>query len=122
MLFLADHTFTSIQTSSMAPGLTSVETITSNGVFKTKSQVSRIIFPDGIKTSGQHPPIYDEIRGFEDFPEFIDAPTLWKAKDYRDNPERWVHQFSQEEIEEMSTAVDNFKAAGTPLTGISKVC
>ena len=77
----------------MAPGLTSVETLTSSGASRIKAQVPLSIFPDGIKTSGQHPPNYDELRAFEDFPDVIDGPTLWKAEDYRDNPERWVRAF-----------------------------
>ena len=103
----------------MAPALTSSDT--AGDIPVTKSQVSRSIFPDGIKTSGQHPPIYDELRGYEEFPKFIDGPTLWRPEDYRENPERWVHPFSLEEIEEISTAADNFRAAGIPLTGVTKV-
>ncbi|CAF9905381.1 MAG: hypothetical protein HETSPECPRED_004977 [Heterodermia speciosa] len=99
----------------MAPALTSNDT--ASDVTVTKSHVSRNIFPDGIKTSGQHPPIYEELRAYEDFPESIDGPTLWKSEDYRENPERWIHPFSQEEIEEISIAADNFRAAGIPLTG-----
>lgn len=116
------YSVTNIQTDTilnMAPALTSNDT--ASDVPATKSQVSRTIFPDGIKTSGQHPPIYDELRGYEDFPESIDGPTLWKSEDYRENPERWVHPFSAEEIEEISTAADNFRAAGIPLTGVTKV-
>ena len=105
----------------MAPGLTSVETDNATNFSTIKSQASRSIFPDGIKTSGQHPPNYDELKEYDEFPESIDGPTLWKAEDYRDNPERWVHRFSEDEIEEMSTAADDFKASGTPLTGITKV-
>ena len=103
----------------MAPALTSNDT--ANDVPITKSQVSRSVFPDGIKTSGQHPPIYDELREYEDFPRSINGPTLWKSENYRNNPERWVHPFSTEEIEEISTAADNFRAAGIPLTGVTKV-
>ena len=103
----------------MAPALTSSDTVSDLPVIK--SQVSSSIFPDGIKTSGQHPPIYDELREYEDFPKLIDGPTLWKPEDYRKNPERWVHIFSTEEILEISTAADNFRAAGMPLTGVTKV-
>ena len=105
----------------MAPGLTSIESVNSSHVSDTKSDVSKAIFPDGIKTSGQHPPIYEELRDYGDFPEIIDAPTVWKAEDYRDNPERWVHYFSEQEISELSTAADKFRASNTPLTGITKV-
>ena len=104
----------------MAPGLTSVE-IEDATVPSSKFQVSRAIFPDGIKTSGQHPPNYDEVKDYAEFPDKIEGPTLWTAEDYKDNRERWVHVFSEEETEEMSTAAEAFKASGTPLTGITKV-
>ena len=99
----------------MAPSLTLIE----NENFTTK--YPRTIFPDGIKTSGQHPPKYDEIKDYEEFPEKIEGPTLWTADDYKDNPERWIHRFSDEEIEELSIAAESFEASGTPLTGITKV-
>jgi hypothetical protein len=83
--------------------------------------VDRKIFPDGIKTSGQHPPLYDALRPYSDFPKEITGPTVWKAKDYITNPESWVHDFSEEEIEELSTVADKFLADGIPLTGISQV-
>ena len=105
----------------MAPGLTSIESETSNRVPDPKSHVSKTIFPDGIKTSGQHEPIYEDLRDYADFPEDIDGPTVWKAADYKDNPERWVHHFSEQEISELSTAADSFRASNTPLTGITKV-
>lgn len=83
--------------------------------------VSRDIFPDGIKTSGQHPPLYEKLKSFEEFPDEIKGSSVWKKEDYENNPERWVHRFSDEEVAEMSTAADAFIAAGTPLTGIAKV-
>lgn len=83
--------------------------------------VPKDIFPDGIRTSGQHPPVYEQLKTFDEFPEQITGPTVWKNEDYAENPERWVHRFSGEEIEEMSAAADAFLAAGTPLTGITKV-
>ena len=83
--------------------------------------VSKDIFPDGIRTSGQHPPQYESLRSFEEFPEQISGPTVWRRQDYSSNPERWVHRFSGEEIEEMSAAADTFMSSGTPLTGITKV-
>lgn len=83
--------------------------------------VDRKIFPDGIKTSGQHPPIPEAIRPYSEFPKEIIGETAWKAEDYANNPERWVHKFSEEEIEELSAAGDKFIADKIPLTGISKV-
>ncbi|OQD68607.1 hypothetical protein PENDEC_c033G01789 [Penicillium decumbens] len=78
------------------------------------------IFPDGLKTTGQHPPLYDHIRPFDKFPRQITGPTVWKAEDYRENPEKWTHTFTPEQVEELSTAADAFLASKTPLTGISK--
>ncbi|OWP03787.1 hypothetical protein B2J93_2632 [Marssonina coronariae] len=85
-----------------------------------KAVIDRKIFPDGIKTSGQHPPVYDLIRPYSAFPRYISGETVWKAEDYTNNPERWVHVFNDEEIAELSAASDNFIADRTPLTGISK--
>jgi hypothetical protein len=83
--------------------------------------VDRKIFPDGIKTSGQHPPLYDSLRPYSDFPKEITGESVWKAEDYANNPERWVHVFNDEEVDELSAVADKFIAGRTPLTGISKV-
>lgn len=82
--------------------------------------ISKIKFPDGLVTSGQHNPIASLVRPYSDFPKEITGPTVWKAEDYRDNPERWVHVFSDEEIAELGKAADDFIAAGHPLTGMTK--
>ncbi|KAJ5264139.1 hypothetical protein N7505_008060 [Penicillium chrysogenum] len=82
--------------------------------------ISRDIFPDGLKTTGQHPPLYDHIIPFEKFLKQITGPTVWKAEEYRENPEKWTHVFTQDQIDELSSASDAFLASKTPLTGISK--
>jgi len=87
----------------------------------SQKSVDRKIFPDGIKTSGQHPPLLDHIKPYSSFPKEITGETVWKAEDYKDSPERWVHVFNDEEIAELSAAADKFLADKTPLTGISKV-
>ncbi|KAI1844198.1 hypothetical protein JX265_002971 [Neoarthrinium moseri] len=88
---------------------------------KTKAKnVDKSIFPDGFKTSGQHPPLYDQLYPYSAFPKRIEGPTVWKPEDYSNNPERWVHQFSEEEIAELSGAADKFMELGLPLTGIDK--
>ena len=102
----------------MAPGLT--ESFP-NHTPTIEKQVSPSIFPDGIKTSGQHPPLYHQLSPYEVFPHEITGPTVWNAGDYRNNPERWTHWFTDEEIAELSEAADKFRDAGIPLTGISKV-
>ncbi|MCJ1395162.1 hypothetical protein MMC18_008043 [Xylographa bjoerkii] len=101
----------------MAPGLTESYPATPHQFQKA---VSRAIFPDGIKTSGQHPPLYNDLRPFEDFPKAINGPTVWRSEDFISAPEKWVHRFTEEEIAEMSEAADAFLSSGTPLTGISK--
>jgi hypothetical protein len=83
--------------------------------------VDRKIFPDGIKTSGQHPPLYHQLKPYSAFPKEITGETVWKAEDYTNNPERWVHVFDAEEIAELSAVADKFIAEKIPLTGISKV-
>ncbi|KAI1506174.1 hypothetical protein F5X99DRAFT_365756 [Biscogniauxia marginata] len=82
--------------------------------------VDRAVFPDGLKTAGQHPPLYDQLYPYSAFPKHIEGPTVWKAEEYSNNPERWVHPFSSEEIAEISQAADDFIASGIPITGITK--
>ena len=102
----------------MAPGITEspVESVFSY------ANPSKKVFPDGIKTSGQRNPEYDLLKPYDQFPKEITGPTVWKAEDYKNNPERWTHHFSEEEVKEMSDAADAFMASETPLTGITKVC
>jgi hypothetical protein len=105
----------------MAPGLLEKQP-TAPHTFASKNVVDHSIFPDGIKTSGQHPPLYDELKPYSAFPKEITGPTVWKAEDYENQPEKWVHVFTEEEIAELSAASDKYLADGTPLTAISKVC
>lgn len=101
----------------MAPGLTSTLPTDPSTIEK---QVPRSIFPDGIKTSGQHPPVYHQLSPYDDFPDEITGPTVWDPADYKNNSERWTHWLTESEIAEMSEAADHFRDAGIPLTGISK--
>lgn len=103
----------------MAPGV--VDTLPTPP-HQLKGTVDLNLFPDGLKTTGQHPPIYEELKPFEAFPKEITGPTVWTAEEYREHPEKWTHRFTEEELEELSTTADKFIASGTPLTGISKVC
>lgn len=102
----------------MAPGLTATFP---HHTPTLEKQVPRSIFPDGIKTSGQHPPLYHQLSPYQDFPHKITGATVWDADDYKNYPERWTHWWTDEEVAEMSEAADTFKNAGIPLTGISKV-
>ena len=87
---------------------------------KRNNDQPRHIFPDGIRTSGQHPPLYHKLHPYSDFPKEITGPTVWYADEYRDHPERWVHAFTDDEIAELSSVADAFIASGIPLTGISR--
>ncbi|KAF2122521.1 taurine catabolism dioxygenase-like protein TauD [Lophiotrema nucula] len=80
----------------------------------------RSIYPDGIKTSGQHPPVPSQLRPYSDFPQEISGPTVWNADEYKNNAERWTHVLSDEENAEISAAADAFLQSGTQLTGITK--
>jgi hypothetical protein len=107
----------------MAPGALVEDTSfrSPHHIFSKNEGAPRDIFPDGIRTSGQHPPLYDALKPYSEFPKEISGPTVWKAEEYINNPERWVHRFTEDEIEELSATTDRFLASGTPLTGISKV-
>lgn len=71
-------------------------------------------------TSGQYPPLSSAIRSYSDFPREIDGDTAWKAEDYQNNPERWIHDFSEEELAELSEVADKFIADQIPLPEVSK--
>ncbi|KAH6675515.1 hypothetical protein B0J14DRAFT_365271 [Halenospora varia] len=105
----------------MAPSILETQPVAPHSLSSpAQKPVDRKIFPDGIKTSGQHPPLYDQIRPYSAFPKEITGESVWKAEDYTNNPERWVHVFNDEEIEELSAVADKFLADKIPLTGISK--
>ncbi|KAJ9136568.1 Clavaminate synthase-like protein [Pleurostoma richardsiae] len=105
----------------MAPGALIDEASNTPSVAPVKnSDAPRSIFPDGIRTSGQHNPLYDQLRPYSEFPKEISGPTVWKREDYVNNPERWTHRFTEDELQELSDTADRFIASGTPLTGISK--
>jgi len=108
----------------MAPSLLDTQPVAPHQLSSPSSQkpIDRKVFPDGIKTSGQHPPLYDQLRPYSDFPKEITGETVWKAEDYINNPERWVHVFNEEEIAELSAVAVKFIADKIPLTGISQVC
>lgn len=82
---------------------------------------NKAIFPDGLKTSGQHNPIYSQLTPPSEFPKEITGPTVWQSEDYREHPERWTHAFSEDEIAELGHAADEYLKSGKPLTAMAKV-
>jgi hypothetical protein len=105
----------------MAPSLLDTQPIAPHELPSGVTGVDRKIFPDGIKTSGQHPPLYDLLKPYSEFPKEITGETVWRAEDYANNPERWVHVLTDQEVNELSDTADQFIANKIPLTGISKV-
>ena len=107
----------------MAPGVlldNTAEAPHTLGNKRLNNNAPKEIFPDGIRTSGQHPPIYEKLKTYNDFPKEITGPTVWKAEDYQNDPERWVHRFTEQEKAELGAAADAFMTSGIPLTGITK--
>jgi len=86
----------------------------------TTETVPLSLFPDGLKTSGMHEANWSLVRSYEEFPKQMTGPTVWDAAKYRDNPERWTHSFTADEVAEISAAADAFIESGTPLTGITR--
>ncbi|KAH7141851.1 hypothetical protein EDB81DRAFT_899231 [Dactylonectria macrodidyma] len=99
----------------MAPGL--VETQHSSS---ETGWVNKGIFPDGYKTSGQYEPVYSAIQPYDRFPKEITGPTAWQPQEYRNNPEKWTHSFTEEEVAEIEAAADAFIESRLPLTAITK--
>ena len=73
------------------------------------------------RTSGQHEPIFELLRPYEEFPVEITGPTAWKAEEYANNRERWTHWWSEPEIAEIESAARAFHNAGKDLVTITKV-
>ncbi len=94
---------------------------TPNPTPSTSTRLDRKLFPDGLKTSGQHPALPSLLFPYSAFPKHIEGPTVWKADECGENPEKWTHSFTEEEITELSEVADGFIASGRPLTGMAAV-
>jgi hypothetical protein len=79
------------------------------------------IFPDGLKTSGQYCPIGSLIRPYDQLPKKIEGRTVWSKEDFEGRDDKWQRPLSEEEIEEIGKAADDFISSGVPFTGISQV-
>ncbi|KAL9628953.1 MAG: hypothetical protein Q9164_007084, partial [Protoblastenia rupestris] len=58
-------------------------------------------FHHGIKTSGQQPPLYEELKSFAAFPDWIVGPTVWETQRFKESPDEWIHHFTKRELEEL---------------------
>jgi hypothetical protein len=63
----------------MAPALTSAAPTAPHELSKklANNNAPKNIFPDGIKTSGQHDPLYDQLRPYSDFPKEITGVCIY---------------------------------------------
>ncbi|KXJ88080.1 taurine catabolism dioxygenase TauD [Microdochium bolleyi] len=82
--------------------------------------VDRKVFADGLRTSGQHPPIESQLRPFEQFPRKIEGPTVWTPQQMQASSHEWIYNLEKNELDEIWQAVQDFSASGKPLTTISK--
>lgn len=94
--------------------------------YRTKLEVKpkSALFPDGYKTTGQQPPLYEEIHPYSDFPKKITGITAWTKDDLSGSPEKeaiWKHPFTAEELEDLGTAADNYISSGRDLNEMCKV-
>ena len=105
----------------MAPGVLPDDVLPVQTKVLSNDKAPRNIFPDGIRTSGQHTPLYDALEPYSEFPKEITGPTVWRKEDFEGRTGAWTHPFTDEEIEDLGKAADAFIASDTPLTGISKV-
>ena len=71
-------------------------------------------------TSGQHDPVYNQIHDYATFPKQITGPTVWEAKDYRNNAEQWIHRWTRDELADIDNAVNRFIESGVPVTHIDR--
>jgi hypothetical protein len=83
--------------------------------------VDRRFFADGLRTSGQHPPIESQLSSFDQFPKRITGRTVWTPDEMADNPDKWIHKWTPSELAELERAVDAFMSSGVQLVNISKV-
>ncbi|KLU92654.1 hypothetical protein MAPG_11598 [Magnaporthiopsis poae ATCC 64411] len=107
----------------MAPGILVPEPSAATATPKAarNDESDRSIFPDGIRTSDQHNPIYSLLEPYANFPKEITGPTVWHKEQFESDPGSWTHHLTSSEINELSAAADAFIASGTDLTGISKL-
>lgn len=89
---------------------------------RDNNNAPRSIFPDGIRTSGQLEPEYQDLQPYDAFPKEITGPTVWSPEEYQHSPEKWVHRFTPVQVAELGATADSFIKQGIPLTGISQVC
>lgn len=45
---------------------------------------------------------------------------MWHRDDYQNHPERWIHNWSSEEVSQIEVAADNFEKTGLALTAITR--
>ncbi len=106
----------------MAPGVLVDDTTheTQRPRKSRNDEAPRSVFPDGIRTSGQHLLLRGVEGHIQSSPGRSPGRPCGRREDYVNNPERWVHVLTEDEVQELGDVSDAFIASGIPLTGISK--
>ena len=90
--------------------------------FAVESKPTSASFSDGLRTSGQHPPVYELLQPYDAFPRTITTQnTLWTGDGLQVNTEKWCYPFDPSEILELGQAADRYIEAQLPLVNITKV-
>jgi hypothetical protein len=69
-------------------------------------------------SSGQREPEYDLLVPYDDLPEEMTGPTVWTKEELEITPERWLRQFSNEEVEYIEKAIHQVESKGLELAQI----
>lgn len=75
-----------------------------------------------VLTSGQKDAELDLLVPYKDLPKEITGPTVWHAEDYRGdvNRKKWIHVWTQEEIDQLEAASTLWRDSGRELGEIER--
>lgn len=62
----------------------------------------------------------ETVLPYDQYPKRVQGPKLWRRDDYQTNPERWIHDWTSTEIQQIETAAKAYQQTGLPLTAITK--
>lgn len=68
----------------------------------------------------QHDQLPETVQPYENYPKYLDGPKLWRRDDYQSSPESWIRHWTEDELQQIETAVFNLEKTGLPLTAITK--
>lgn len=77
-------------------------------------------FEGSANIHSQHDQLKETITPYESYPKEVTGARLWTRDDYQNNPGRWVHDWTEDELSQIEVATDNFAKTGLQLTAITK--